>query len=136
MRCLCATTRRAGRLLTRKYEEALRPSGLSVSQFELMAMLSRPERTDQSGLAALMEMDQTTLSRNLKVLLGQGWVDAAPDESDGRRRCYTVSKTGARVLAEAKQCWEGVHGAMQARLGGEMGELLPVLERIMDAARA
>jgi len=135
MRCLCATVRRTGRLLTRKYEDALRPSGLSVSQFELMAMVRGMQPVDQTTVANELETDQTTLSRNLKLLLAQGWLEVVMDERDGRRRCYQLTSTGGEVLRSAKQCWDGVHAEMEGLLGMPMSEVWPLLERIQDAAR-
>jgi DNA-binding MarR family transcriptional regulator len=135
MRCLCAAVRRAGRLLTRRYEEALRPAGLTVSQFELMMTLRAAGPIDQGALARLMECDQTTLSRNLKPLLAWRWIDEAKDERDARRRTYRISSLGASVLAEAMRFWRRVHTEMERALGGSMAEVLPVLDRVMGVAR-
>ncbi len=133
MRCLCATVRRAGRLLTRRYEEALRPAGVSVSQFELMMVLQASGPVGQTALAARLDTDQTTLSRNIKVLLRERWIEEAKSLEDARRRTYTVSTIGSAVLAEATHCWQRVHSEMARLL--PMAELWPALDRITDAAR-
>jgi DNA-binding MarR family transcriptional regulator len=134
-RCLCATVRRAGRVLTRRYEEALRPAGLSVSQFELMMALRATGGASQGRLAELLETDQTTLSRNLKVLVRERRVEESIDTTDGRKRVYGVSTLGAEVLAEGMRCWTQVHGEMEGLLGGRMGEVWGMLDGVMEAAR-
>ncbi len=133
-RCLCATVRRASRLLTRRYEEALRPSGLTPSQFELMMTLRHAGPCDQQRLAVLLDTDQTTLSRNMAVLERERWIAAAEDAKDRRRRSYEVTTTGAAVLSEARRCWLGVHQAMEQALGEPMAALWPTLDRILEAA--
>lgn len=132
MRCLCATVRRTGRLLTRQYEDALRPAGMTVSQFELMNAVRAMEPVDQSRLSKQLETDQTTLSRNIKLLLTLGWVTTG-SEQDGRRSSYRLSEAGVKTLREATRHWQRVHDRMEARLG--LSELWPILDRIQDAAR-
>ena len=72
MRCYCAATRQVARRLTRFYEAELRSVGMSATQFELMANLRGRPRVSQSELAVALDVDQTTLSRNLKLLVGLG----------------------------------------------------------------
>ncbi len=132
-RCLCATVRRAGRLLTRRYEEALQPAGITVSQFELMMTLRAAQPIGQTALATLLDIDQTTLSRNIKVLLRERWIEESAAAQDARRRSYSLSKLGAEVLAEASRCWQRVHDEMARVL--PMTGLWPTLDRITEAAR-
>lgn len=134
MRCLCATVRRASRLLTRRYEEALRPAGLSPAQFELMMTLRHAGPSAQSRLAKLLETDQTTLSRNLALLERERWIAAARDGADARRRVYQVTALGMSVLAEALRCWRQVHVDMERRLGEPLAAVWPALDRILEAA--
>lgn len=135
LRCLCATVRRAGRLLTRRYEEGLRRAGVSSAQCELMMKMSAAGASSQGTLAKLLETDQTTLSRNLKLLLERRWIETLEDGRDGRRRTYRLASVGLAVLAEAEHCWRQAQEEMERRLGGPMAELWPVLDRILSAAR-
>jgi DNA-binding MarR family transcriptional regulator len=133
MRCLCASVRRAGRLLTRRYEEALRPAGINVSQYELMMTLRAAQPIGQAALAALLDVDQTTLSRNIKVLLRERWIEESKADQDARRRTYALTNVGSTVLAEATHCWQRVHDEMGRLV--PMAELWPVLDRVTNAAR-
>ncbi len=134
-RCLCATVRRAGRLLTRRYEEALRPVGVTSAQFELMVTLGAAGASSQRKLAGLLETDQTTLSRNMKLLLSRHWVETLEDGRDARQRMYRLTALGLEVLAEAQRCWRQAQEEMQRRLGAPMAELWPALDRILSASR-
>jgi DNA-binding MarR family transcriptional regulator len=133
MRCLCATVRRAGRLLTRRYEDALRPAGINVSQYELMMTVRAAQPIGQAALATLLDIDQTTLSRNIKVLLRERWIEESKADRDARRRTYTVSKLGSAVLTDATSYWQRVHDEMGRLL--PMADLWPVLDRVTNAAR-
>ena len=135
MQCLCATVRRAARLLNRRYEEALRPAGVSPSQFELMMTLRTAGPVDQAKLAQFIEIDQTTLSRNLKLLLAERWIEATTNTRDARRRTYRLTKLGLAVLAEAQRYWRQAHEETERLLGGPISELAPALTRILQAAR-
>src|SRR6266568_4735558 len=66
--CLCLHVQRAARALARQFDEALRPFGLTHGQFSLLMSLNRPQPPSMSSVAALLAMDRTTLTANLKPL--------------------------------------------------------------------
>src|SRR5882757_3480633 len=84
--CLCLHVQRAARALARRFDEALRPLGLTNGQFSLLMSLNRPEPPGMSSVASLLAMDRTTLTAALKPLERRGLVTAAPDPSDRRGR--------------------------------------------------
>jgi DNA-binding MarR family transcriptional regulator len=134
MRCYCAATRQVARRLTRFYEAELRSVGMSATQFELMANLQRRPRVSQSDLAEAMDVDQTTLSRNLKLLVGLGWVSVAASATDGRRSEYALSGEGLRVFRRAVPCWERAMRRIEEGLGAKPGSVWGMLERLGAAA--
>jgi DNA-binding MarR family transcriptional regulator len=89
----------------------------------------------QTRLARLVDTDQTTLSRNLKLLLAERWVEPVEDKADARRRIYRITKLGLAALSEAQQLWHNAHDQMERSLGAPMAELWPMLDRILAAAR-
>ena len=138
LRCLCATVRRAARLLTRRYEDALRPGGVSVPQFELMMTLRALTTTgavNQSKLAQVLETDQTTLSRNLKLLLRQRWIETAKDSNDARSRGYRLTTLGLAIMEDAQRCWRQAHEETERLLGSPVAELWPLFDSILGAER-
>src|SRR5437660_11372104 len=75
--CLCLHLQRAARAIARRFDEALRPLGLTNGQFSLLMSLNRPEPPTIGAVAALLAMDRTTLTAALKPLERRGLVRAA-----------------------------------------------------------
>jgi DNA-binding MarR family transcriptional regulator len=134
MRCYCAATRQVARRLTRFYEAELRSVGMSATQFELMANLQGRPGVSQSELASALDVDQTTLSRNLKLLVGLGWVSVSASATDGRRNEYALSGGGLRVFRRAVPCWERAMAKVEEGLGAKAAGVWGVLERLGAAA--
>lgn len=103
--CLCLHVRRAARALPRRYDEALKPVGLTNGQFSLMMALNRPNAPSMGDVSALLAMDRTTLTANLKPLVRRALVAVADDPSDRRSRLMTLTATGRIALAAAVPLW-------------------------------
>lgn len=104
--CLCLYVQRAARTLARRYDEALRPVGLTNGQFSLLMALNRPEPPTIGDVAALLAMDRTTLTAALKPLQRRGLVSVLPDEADRRSRLLQLLPAGRRLLAKALPLWK------------------------------
>jgi DNA-binding MarR family transcriptional regulator len=104
--CLCMHVRRAARALARRYDEALRPAGLTNGQFSLMMSLNRPAPPAIGDISALLAMDRTTLTANLKPLERRGLVTVAVDSADKRSRRLSLTEVGRSVLAAAAPIWK------------------------------
>jgi DNA-binding MarR family transcriptional regulator len=135
MRCYCASTRQVARRLTRFYEAELRDTRVSPTQFELMSNLQGRPGASQSELATAMDVDQTTLSRNLKLLITEKWVTVTPSKSDARRGEYRLSTEGRKALRKAQPHWERATKLVQERLGETALETLGVLDKLGTAAQ-
>src|ERR1700736_6258104 len=109
--CLCLHLQRAARALARRFDEALRPLGLTNGQFSLMMSLNRPKPPAMAAVASLLAMDRTTLTAALKPLERRGLVEVAPDPMDRRSRRLTLTREGKRLLARAVPIWETTHVA-------------------------
>ncbi|PDT01092.1 MarR family transcriptional regulator [Rhizobium chutanense] len=114
--CLCLHVQRAARALARLFDDALRPAGLTNGQFSLMMSLNRPEPPPMGPVAALLAMDQTTLTAALKPLQRKGWVEVMENPKDRRRRLLRLTAEGKAVLAKALPIWEATHAAIDAAL--------------------
>ena len=114
--CLCLHVQRAARALARRFDEALRPLGLTNGQFSLMMSLNRPEAAGMASVAALLVMDRTTLTAALKPLERRGLVKAVADHVDRRRRRLSLTPEGKTVLAAAMPIWEKTHREVEALL--------------------
>jgi DNA-binding MarR family transcriptional regulator len=114
--CLCLHVQRAARALARRFDDALRPLGLTNGQFSLMMSLNRPNPPDMAEVASLLAMDRTTLTAALKPLQGRGLVKTATDPADRRRRLTTLTPTGRRLLVRAVPVWKSAHAALEGLL--------------------
>jgi DNA-binding MarR family transcriptional regulator len=114
--CLCLHVQRAARALARLFDDALRPAGLTNGQFSLMMSLNRPEPPPMGPVAALLAMDQTTLTAALKPLQRRGWVEVFPNPRDKRGRLLRLTPEGMRVLTAALPIWESTHAALEQTL--------------------
>jgi DNA-binding MarR family transcriptional regulator len=115
--CLCLHVQRAARTLARRFDEALRPVGLTNGQFSLMMSLNRPAPAGMGPVAALLGMDRTTLTAALKPLERRGLVAVAADPADRRSRLLSLTPDGQAVLASAVPIWQATHAAVEAQLG-------------------
>ena len=114
--CLCLHVQRAARALARRFDEALRPVGLTNGQFSLLMSLNRPQPASMASVAALLAMDRTTLTAALKTLERRKLVAVCVSPDDARRRLLTLTPPGARALAAALPIWQREHGAVEAGL--------------------
>ncbi len=116
--CLCLHAQRAARALARRFDEALRPVGLTSGQFSLLNALNRPEPPSIGPVARLLAMDRTTLTAALRPLERDGLVVIAIDHDDRRSRLLRLTDKGQRVLASAVPIWRDTHAAIEAGLPG------------------
>src|SRR6186713_2878486 len=84
--CLCLHVQRAARALARRFDEALRPLGLTNGQFSMLMALNRPDAARMGEVADLLAMDRTTLTAALKPLERRGLVEILVDSGDKRSR--------------------------------------------------
>jgi DNA-binding MarR family transcriptional regulator len=107
--CLCLHVQRAARTVARRFDIALRPLGLTNGQFSLLMSLNRPKPPGMASVAALLAMDRTTLTANLKPLERRGLVTVSVDDKDRRNRLMTLTPAGRALLASAVPVWERTH---------------------------
>ena len=115
-RCLCLHTRRAARALSRRFDEAFRPLGLTNGQFSLLAGLNLPAPRPMEPVAQLLGMDRTTLTAMLKPLESKGLVTIERDPEDRRSRRIGLTPAGRRLLARALPIWEDTHAEVEQGL--------------------
>jgi DNA-binding MarR family transcriptional regulator len=114
--CLCLHAQRAARALARRFDEALRPIGLTNGQFSLLMALNRPHPPTMGPVAQLLAMDRTTLTAALKPLERDGLVTISTDPKDGRNRLLILTESGHDALIAAVPIWRDTHAAIEAAL--------------------
>ena len=114
--CLCFAAQRAARALARRFDEALRPVGLTSGQFSLLMSLNQPNAPTVGAVAELLGMDRTTLTANLKPLQREGLVANDIDPGDRRGRLVVLTSKGKRRLKAALPIWKRTHEEADALL--------------------
>jgi len=116
--CLCLHVQRAARALARRFDEVLRPLGVSQGQFSLLISLNRPEPPTIGSVANLLAMDRTTLTANLKPLQRRGLLKIAIDKGDKRSRRLSLTAAGRALVAKAFPVWKDAHAETEKLLVG------------------
>jgi DNA-binding MarR family transcriptional regulator len=114
--CLCLHVQRAARALARRFDEALRPVSLTQGQFSLLMSLNRPEPPRIGDVSALLAMDRTTLTANLKPLERRGLLKVRIDKADRRGRRLVLTAAGNALLVAATPIWVETHAETERLL--------------------
>lgn len=133
--CTCSNLRKATRVVTQAYNDALRPVDLRATQFSLLAKLANVGDTPLTQLADAMVMDRTTLTRNLKPLVRRELISIG-QENDQRVRVVSLTSTGRDLFEEAMPLWEQIQLKISQRLGQERwSDFLDDLTAAVSAVR-
>ncbi len=114
--CLCLHVQRAARALARRFDDALRPLGLTNGQFSVLVSLNRPKPPGMTAVAKLLAMDRTTLTAALKPLRRRGLVKITADPADRRGRLMSLTAKGRKSLARAVPVWRETHAKVEELL--------------------
>lgn len=114
--CSGWNSRLAARRISQFLDRALQETGLTVAQLGLMAQIASAGDDTLGALARSTGLEQSTLSRNLRTLEGQGLIEIAVVESDLRRRAVWLTETGARRLEAAIPLWRKAQAKLAKRL--------------------
>jgi DNA-binding MarR family transcriptional regulator len=138
--CTCARLRRLTRRMTAAYDRELAPSGLRLTQFSLLATIRREagaSGVSVSDLAARMDMDRTTLTRNLRPLLEQRLAALAGDAADARVRRVALTAKGVAAVDAARPYWRAGQEIVNRTLGeANVAALHDWLDAVTPAFRA
>ncbi len=125
------------RLVAHHYESHLAPTGLQKMQYSLLSAVMKLGPLRPSELGAAMRIAASTVTRNLKPLIAQGWVELGPGQ-DARSRLVQATNAGRAKRAEGQRAWKQAQLALNARLGSErvtaLHALLDDCMAVLDAA--
>jgi DNA-binding MarR family transcriptional regulator len=114
--CVCFHLRRSARAITQLYDHILAPSGLRATQYTLLTVVRRTGGLTFSGLAELLGMDRTTLTRNLRPLERDGLVKIETG-ADRRVRLVQLTRLGERKHEAAEPLWTRAHNTVINGIG-------------------
>jgi DNA-binding MarR family transcriptional regulator len=116
--CIAARLRLLNRVVTGFYDEALRPLGLKVSQLNILIVTAKLGLARPAQVCEILQLDTSTLSRNVKPLQTHGWLEVVPEE-DGRAQPFRLTARGTRLIEKAVPAWEEAQRQAVELLGDE-----------------
>src|SRR5215217_1525305 len=116
--CIAVRLRLLNRVVTNLYDDALRPLGLKVSQLNLLVVTARLGLARPAQVCDILQLDTSTLSRNVKPLQAHGWLEVVPDE-DARAQPFRLTPQGKRLIEKAVPAWEEAQRQAAELLGEE-----------------
>ncbi len=135
--CTCGRLRMASRRVSRIYDRHLASVGLGIAQFGLLATVAENDGASVTTLAAILEMERTTLTRNLQPLEREGFlrIDAGADQ---RTRAVRITDAGRSIMQKAVPLWLEAQKNVRTSLGDENLAVLHqalgmTLERVPEA---
>jgi DNA-binding MarR family transcriptional regulator len=103
--CIATRVRQLSRIITRVYDDALRSHGITASQFTLLTQLAQQDGITAAEIGFSLDIEKSTLSRNLKRLLALGHIIMDPPA--GRRgRGLHLTPKGQAVIKNAFPVWQ------------------------------
>ena len=129
--CLCALLRKAGRVVTKEFDGYLKGSGLRITQYSMLMNIRFNPGITVSQLSELLRMDQTTVTRNVKILEKLETISIEQDHADHRIKRITVTEHGRSVLRKTRSSWEKAQYNVTKTLGIEQTKaLVDALQRL------
>jgi DNA-binding MarR family transcriptional regulator len=114
--CIATRLRMASRVITKVYDDALRPLGLKVTQLAMLVVAEESGLIRQAEVGAELRLDDSTLSRNLERMRANGWLEEVR-EGDGRVHSYRLTAAGRALLDRAIPAWRTAQSNAKHLLG-------------------
>src|SRR5690348_8334744 len=116
--CLAVRVRALNRAVTALYDEALRPHGLRVGQLNLLVAVARLGTARPGDLCRILQMDKSTLSRDVEVMRRNGWLEVG-DSADARARPLRLSPEGRALLERVVPAWRWAQEQARKLIGDD-----------------
>ena len=128
--CLLTRARRISRVITGIYDEAMRPHGVGAPQFSLLVLIAKLDGASRAEIGRANRQERSTLTRNLALLLGEGWIEEIVPEG-GRSRPIMITEAGKELLASAGGAWRAAQVKSKQLLGDDgVAAIVGVADRL------
>jgi MarR family transcriptional regulator, organic hydroperoxide resistance regulator len=129
--CACGNLRKTTRTITQFYDKMLKSTGLKSTQCLLLLDISKNENISVTSLGSILLMDQSTVTRNIKLLIESGHIDIKKEVQDSRKKCITITNKGLKTLKMAIPIFAKAQKKIEDGIGKErIEELLKTLKDI------
>lgn len=116
--CIATRVRQLSRIITRVYDDAMRPLGITASQFTLLTQLASRDGITAVEIGGDLDIEKSTLSRNLKRMLALHLITMDPPAGRRGRGLHLTAK-GQAVIKEAYPIWLSAQQRSVAAMGPE-----------------
>jgi DNA-binding MarR family transcriptional regulator len=121
--CLLTRTRSISRVITSIYDQEMRPFGVNASQFSMLVLIARMGNASRAQLGRALHLERSTSTRNLQLMLEEGWVEEVLPEK-GRSRPIVLSQAGRELLVSAMPSWRAAQAKAKRLMGEEAAGML------------
>ena len=133
--CTNFKLRQLTRLVSQQCELHFADSGLKTTQYSLLSHIDKLGPIAPGALARRMDLDASTLTRNLQPLITDGWIEMGPGE-DARSRLVQVTPAGRAKRTEMQKDWKRAQLSINATLGDErVNQLHALLDECLELMR-
>jgi DNA-binding MarR family transcriptional regulator len=121
--CIAVRVRLLNRVVTKIYDDELRPFGLKASQMNILVVAWKLGSASPQKVCDLLQLDPSTLSRNVERMLAKSWLQVVPTD-DAREQPFRITAQGKALLLKSKPAWEKAQLQAEKLLGKEGMALL------------
>lgn len=133
--CIARRLRQVNRTITRLYDEALRPYGLTVNQLNILAVVISEQHIRPGQLGQALGMEKSTVSRTVDRMVGKNWLKVDQGQ-DSRTQLLTVTSKGRQLLLSVTPVWDTLQAGLLTTGGNNILNMLTVGEPATEPAGA
>lgn len=116
--CVAVRLRMLNRVITKLYDDALRPMGVKVSQMNILVATAKLGLARPAAVCEILQLDASTLSRNVERMRARGWLEVVPGE-DARTQPFQLTAAGRKLLERTIPAWHKAQHEAIEYLGQE-----------------
>ena len=133
--CIAVRLRLLNRVVTKVYDDALRPLGLKASQLNILIVTAKLGLARSAQVCEILQLDTSTLSRNVERMRARGWLEVVPEE-DARAQPFRLTPQGKRLIEKVIPAWEEAQRQAKELLAEEGIALLDTAAKRLRQAKA
>ena len=130
--CIGVRVRMLNRLVTRVYDDQLRPYGIRFSQMNILTLISLHGQIQPAEIGRILSLEKSTLSRNVRLMEENGWIDSSP-VSTGNGQVLELSSPGRALYRKASTAWNQAQDHLSELLGSQATK---AIRQAVDSIRA
>lgn len=113
--------RRLSRVVTRIFDGALRPLGITPAQLSLLVIIELQQPVTPSVIVRVLDIEKSTLSRNLRLMNEAGWIR---ERVEGGEKRLQLTAAGRKLLSDVYPLWRAAQKKARNLLGEKTAEAL------------